>query len=80
MIEVLAQMLIEEVGGKVTLKFHARHAGVYATKRELAAVNSIIDAMKATSALAVEIPMPTRGKQLTLTNGEKQVTKRRKRK
>jgi hypothetical protein len=81
MIEILCQMMLEEDHkGIVGIRFHAHHAGVHASKKELALVNTIINAMKATTALAAEVPIPayTQAREvLALPNGSKKVSKRR---
>jgi hypothetical protein len=83
MVTVYAQILMEETRrGVVAVAMDAHHAGSHATKAELAAVNSFIEAMKATTALSAQLHEPRRAprispKLLTLPNKEK--TKRRKR-
>jgi hypothetical protein len=79
MIEVLARMLLEQdYEGRIQVAFEAHHAGVHATKKELAAVNSLIEAMKATSILASDLhrPRPRQAQILTLTNGERGISVR----
>jgi len=67
MIQILAQILLEESrgGAPVMAAFHAHHAGVHATEAELHAVNTFIEAMKATMALSIQIGGRRAGK-----NGE----------
>ena len=77
MVQILAQILIEQdYGGRVRSSMEAHHAGAHATKKELAVVNTFIEAMKATMVLAADIhgPRQNRPQQksvLALTNGSK---------
>jgi len=76
MITVFAHILMEEThNGRVRVVMDARHSGVHATKAELRAVHTFIEAMQATSALSIEMHKPT--EKLALPNGAKKKTKRR---